>query len=198
MYQKKKNTGKGHTLYEYDLPKGTDDIWLLIAESCYEISQTLLAQNSFASEISLAFSGYDYQSSRGGFALRPEGFVRYPLEIYQNLYREPRSHKLIAALFSEIRRVQVRVSCEPYVTPLFYEEGKLEKQFRLLEKVRSKFNEPDAIGMGLEGFRKHRIKTYTPKRSDEIRRAIKLLKLKPQIFKLLGNLAERCYWYRLY
>ena len=134
--KRKKMTGKGHTLYEDQLPEHPEDIWLLVAESCYEISRTLLAEGSYANSISFSVSGYDRHSARGGFNLTPEGHLRYPMELYRTLWDEPRSHSLITTLLGEIRRLLVRVECRPWVVPLFHEEGKTAKTFSLLETVR--------------------------------------------------------------
>lgn len=198
MQQAKKMTGKGHTLYETDLPAEPADIWVLVAESCYEISRTLLAEESYAEELYFAVSGYDHDGDRGGFGLQPEGYLRYPAELYRELYADSRTHELIRELFSKIRRVQVRAACAPYVIPLFFEEGKMERQFDLLERVRRKTRVSDVIGLGMEGMRKKRIKTYTPKRADEIHRAMKLMGRKPELLSMLGCIAERSYWHRVY
>jgi hypothetical protein len=196
MNQIKKMTGKGHTLYEYDLPKNNIDVWVLVAERCYEISKTLLAENTYAKEIIFSISEYDYSLSNGVFGITPDGYLRYPTEIYKIIYDDEKSHHLINKNFEKIRRVQVRVKCQPYILPLFYENSKIEQQFGLLEKIRNKLHIPDIVGNGLEGLRYNRITTYTPKRSEEIKRAFKLLALKPKLKMFLDILAENCYWHR--
>ena len=99
MRQRKKMTGKGHTLYEYDLPKAPSEVWVLIAESCFEIAQTLLSEDSYADEIYFSLSGYESNSRRGSVGLKPDGFVRYPNEIFKCLDADHRVHGLIEDLF---------------------------------------------------------------------------------------------------
>ena len=198
MNQLKKHTGKGHTLFEYECPKDQTDVWILVAESCYEISRTLLAQNTYAFELYFSVSGYDAASRRGGFYVTPQGFVRYPIELYKYLYNDTRAHRLIEDLLSDIRRVQVRVDCRPYITPLFDNTQAVQDRFELLEKIREKLKMPDIVGHGLEGLRSRRIATYTPKRSREIERAFELLALKPKLLELLSKVAQQSYWYRTY
>lgn len=198
MNQKKKHSGKGFTLYEYDLPQNETEVWVLIAESCYEISRTLLAENSYADEIYFSTSGYEHNSNRGGFGIKPNGFLRYPIEIYKMIYSDKRSHQLIQKLFHYIRRIQIRVACKPFVLPLFYEKNEAESKYELMEKIRHKIGIPDIIGSGLEGIKNMRISTYTPKRSDEIKRAFKLLALKPHVLKFVSALSKKSYWYRQY
>lgn len=192
----RKSTGKGHTLYEFELPKNVEAIWILIAESCYEISRTLLEEETEASSIHLFFSGYERNSDRGGIAIAAEESLRYPIQLYHALHEDPRSHALIEELFDSTRCVQVSVDCRPYVQPLFYEEGKTEKVFQLMESIRSKVGECEAVGLGLEGCRRRRIHTYTPRRGDEIRRAYGLLGRKPHLVELLGEHGH--YWHRIY
>jgi len=198
MNQIKKITGKGHTLFEYECPKDKNDIWVLVAESCYEISRTLLAEKTYAHELYFSVSGYDAQSKRGGFYLTPNGFLRYPIELYKELYKDKRAHCLIKELLSEIRRLQVRVDCRPYVVPLFSEPLELQNKYELLEDIRCKLKNPDIVGQGLEGFRYRRIATYTPKRSREIERAFELLAHKPKLLDLVSKLGKTNYWYRVY
>ena len=194
MEQRKKMTGKGHTLFEFDLPQESSQLWVLIAESCYEISRTLIAEQSYADEIHFSLSGYEADSPRGGVGLCPEGFIRYPFEIFQCLDSDKRVHLLIEKLWNSIRRIQVRVKCEPFTLPLFYDEETVSSNFHLLENIRHKMQQPDIIGQGYEGLRKKRISTYTPKRSDEISRAYHLLALQPQLKTLLNHL--KSYWHR--
>jgi hypothetical protein len=198
MNQIKKNTGKGHTLFEMDCIKSQYDVWILVAESCYEISRTLLAENTYATELYFSLSGYDGASKRGAFFIKPEGFLRYPIEIYKEIHADIRAHKLINELLSEIRRIQVRVVCKPYVIPLFDESEKIQEQFQLLEKIRKKLKTPDIVGNGFEGIRYQRISTYTPKRSREIQRAFDLLAHKPKLLRLLAKLTKENYWHRIY
>jgi len=193
----RKRTGKGHTLYEFELPKSEEDLWILIAESCYEISRTLLEEETEASSIYLSLSGYDRTSARGGVSIIPENSLRYPIQLYHALQKDSRSHHLIEELFSSARRVQVSVDCQPHVQPLFHEEGKVEKIFKVMESIREKIGESEAVGLGLEGCRYRRIRTYTPRRSEEIRRAYGLLGRKPHLMELLGK-EQGHYWHRVY
>lgn len=175
MPEFKKNTGKGHTLFEHDPPTETTDIWILIAESCYEISRTLLKQNAYASELSVSFSGFDYSSGRGGYTIIPQSFLRYPIELYSCIEFQKDVQNLISDLLFSIRRVQVSAECRPYISPLFDDSHDFSGQYQMLENIRNKEGQTDIIGVGLEGFRKRRISTYTAKRADEVNRAKKLL-----------------------
>lgn len=186
MPEFRKHTGKGHTLFEHDPPTAPTDIWILIAESCYEISRTLLRQNAYANEISVYFSGYDRSTAHGGYLIHPEGFLRYPIELFICIESHQDIESLILSLLGGIRRVQVNVECKPYISPLFSDSQAILEQFSLLEKIRNKEGEEDVIGLGLEGFRRRRISTYTAKRADEIHRARVLLKTDPIISKLMA------------
>jgi hypothetical protein len=199
MTPPKKMTSKGHTLYEDDLPKSTTDVWVLIAESCFEISQTLLAEDSYAEEIYFSVSDYSYLFLDMPIKILPEKRVRFSSEIYRELYAELCVHELIVTFFEDIRRIQVRVKCSAYVPILFEEESGLEKGHHLLEKIRLKTGLPDVIGHGLEGCRKQRISTYTPKRSDEIKRAYQLLSKKPYLIKMLETAGKiKAYMHRIF
>jgi len=195
--EQKKSTGKGHTLYEFELPKTEDDLWILIAESCYEIARTLLEEETEASTLYLGLSGYDTTSGRGSVEIVPDKSLRYPSQLYHALQSDSRVHALICELFPTTRRVQVSVTCRPWVQPLFHEDGKVERIFELMESIRAKAGESTAVGLGLEGCRYRRIHTYTPRRSDEIGRAYRLLGRKPHLLKLLGEEAGH-YWHRVH
>ena len=199
MTAPKKMTGKGHTLYEDDLPQSTTDVWVLIAESCFEISQTLLAEESYAEEIYFSVSDYSYTFLDMPIKMLPEKRIRFSSEIYRELQDEPCVHELIETFFEDIRRIQVRVKCTPYIPVLFEDAPASEQRYRLLEKIREEIGIPDVIGHGLEGCRKHRISTYTPKRSDEIKRAYQLLGKKPYLIKMLEAAGKlKSYMYRLF
>jgi hypothetical protein len=186
MLKKKKHTGKGHTLFEHDPPKDPNDIWILITESCYEISKTLVSQHSYAKEIHLYFSGYDSNSGRGGLCIIPQSCLTLPIELFQAIHTCHEIHDLINNLLHSIRRIQVNVLCEDMFQPLFPDlELSNTENYHLMEKIREKDGQEDIIGLGLEGFRKKRLSTYTAKRSDEIHRARKLLHSNPIILKLL-------------
>jgi hypothetical protein len=193
----RKSTGKGHTLYEFELPESAEAFWVLIAESCYEISRTLLEEETEASSIHLFLSGYERNSDRGGLAIVPEESTRYPIQLYHALHNDSRTHELIAELFESVRCVQVSVDCRPYVQPLFYEESQVERVFGLMESIRAKVGTNEVLGLGLEGCRYRRVHTYTPRRGDEIRRAYGLLERKPHLVELLGE-EHGHYWHRIY
>lgn len=218
-------TGKGHTLYEDDLPKSPEDVWILLAESCYEVAMTLLGQNSYAKLLWVGVSGYRHGFSGGSIEVAPYGFLRYPIELFKALDACPEVHHLIEEYLQDIRRVQLRAECSDYIPPLFPigsfttdpisthpfttdlpksnsqdtgpsfsndsfgDEASYQKvtkqQFEQLQEVREKFGEYDAIGLGYEGLRRRRIKTYTPKRAEQLRRAYKILESKPLLKKLL-------------
>jgi hypothetical protein len=184
MEQRKKNVGKGHTFYDFDLPKRKEDVWILIAESCYEISKTLIAEGSYARSLSFSMSGYDQSSCRGGYTLSLDGFPRYPSELFSCLMAEEASHTWIQVLLKEARRLWVRVECQPYIEPLFKEASEDEQVFDLMEAIRKKVKASDAIGKGFEGLRYARVQTYTPKRSAETDRAHQTLQLKPHLWKM--------------
>ena len=181
----KKSTGKGHTLFEDDLPKSPTDVWLLISESCLEISRTLLAQDSFAGEMRISMSGYAFSDPSGGVKIIPASQPRYSAELYLELWEDAGVHALIEQLLPTVRRIQLHVICDPFVPVLFQEDNPYMDRHELLERVRTKAGASDIIGCGMEGFKTLRIRTYTPKRADEIKRAFRLLKLKPHIFDLL-------------
>ena len=187
MRQLKKMTGKGHTLYQDKLPQSPQDVWVLVAESCYEISKTLLSQHSYAEEIYFSLSGYNSEDPRGGVGIRPNDKPRYPEELYQALHCDQRVNQLIKLLFEHIRRVQVRTLCAPYVQFLFDNKAEVESRFEFLERVRKRLKDTDIIGVGLEGCRSLRLQTYTPKRSVEVQRAYAILSKKPHLLDLLNN-----------
>lgn len=184
----KKHAGKGHTLYDHHPPESPEEIWILVAESCYEISQTLLTENSFARELHFSVSGYDFNAPRGFVPITPEGFVRYPDELFQTLHGDRRVETVIRTLLRDIRRIQVDAECEAFVQPLFDAGPEGGDRFALLETIRRKAGRGDAIGLGLEGVRARRLATYTPKRADEILRARELLMKVPGIRRLMGML----------
>lgn len=183
MLKAKKSTGKGHTFYDFDLPKTEADYWILIAESCYEIATTLLEENSYAATITLYLCGYDSSSESAACSFDTGGLPRYPAELFRLIEDQAQAHSAIALLLHSARRLMLRVECRPYVVPLFGESSTDESAFQLLESIRDKVGSKDAIGHGFEGLRYGRIKTYTPKRQREMARAIGLLRLKPQLYR---------------
>ncbi|MBF0245672.1 MAG: hypothetical protein HQL31_10455, partial [Planctomycetes bacterium] len=116
-----RSIGKGHTLYAP--PASAEEVWRLVSESCFEIGSKLICQGSYAHEMSLALSGYRPEDPRGIVALHPQGFARYPKELFQALHGRPETGRLIGELLEQVRRVQVRVDCRAYTPPLFGEEA---------------------------------------------------------------------------
>jgi glutaredoxin len=187
MLQKKKRTGKGHTLFDQHPPTDPIDLWILISESCYEISKTLLSQQSYAEDISVSFSGYDARSDRGGFSLIPKKKLRYPDQLFHAIHNCSTVHDLIQDLLFGIRRVQVSVLCGDYIQPIFEEhDAGAHEHYNLVEEIRENDGCQDIIGIGIEGFRKKRLPTYTAKKSDDIHRAKRLLESNSLIVKLMN------------
>jgi hypothetical protein len=187
MNRQKKTTGKSHTLFEHDPPKSPEDIWILLAESCYEISKVHLAQSTYASSLSVYFSGYRHHENLRGKTFLSEAYPRYPIELFKILHHSLFLKSLIENNFTDIRRVHVRSDCDTYFSPLF--EVCIENnaiQFELMEKIRKKEHD-DVIGLGHEGLRHHRIRTYTDKKTNQIIRAKQLLSTNKIILNLLKN-----------
>ena len=168
----KKSIGKGHTIFDGEV-KNETGIWVLLAESCYEISKSLLRERSCADILETGFSTFD--SPLGGYQIVPQEFLRYSEEMYACLAQHEGLRLLVGLNWTEIRRIHVRVQCRNYIEPLFYEETPVEKRHELLEMIRSKFKQTDIVGVGLEGCRMQRPKTYTPSRSEERKRALEIL-----------------------
>ena len=182
-------TGKSHTLFEHEPPKSPEDIWILLAESCYEISKVHLAQHSYASSISASFSGYRHHEAVGGATFISESFPRYPIELFKILHNSSLLNQWIDEDFRDIRRVHVSSECSTYFSPLF--ENVIQNhisKFELMENIRKKEDFDDVIGLGYEGLRHKRIQTYTAKKTNQIIRARFLLNKNPIIVRLLQNL----------
>jgi hypothetical protein len=190
MPKKKKRTGKGHTLYDDDPPKGPEDLWVLLSESCYEISKTLLSQDSYAKSITVYFA--EFQASLGAFEIFPLNFPRYPQELYHELRSSQELIKFIESCFSEVRRCGLFCDCKDYQIPLFSDENpEVQMEYELLEGIRQKERMRDIIGHGYEGLRSKRIQTYTQDQPGGYQHALKLLKGDP-ILKKLAELSGIC------
>lgn len=168
-----KNIGKGHTLYQ--APQSPDAVWQLIAESCREIGEKVVARKLRVRELFLSCSGYRPDSPRGGVqAELHDAAPRYPRELYQQLRRDTKCHELIRCLLPEIRRIQVYAGCCAMdILPIFQNAGE-EKLFRLLREVRRRLQNPDALLCGYE-IQAKRPETYTRRRLPENSRASDLL-----------------------
>ena len=168
----KKSIGKGHTIFDGAV-KSETGIWVLLAESCYEISKSLLKERSCAEVLETGFSTFD--SPIGGYQIIPQELLRYSEEMYACIAQHEGIRMLVGLNWPEIRRIHVRVQFKNYVEPLFYEESPVEKRHELLELIRTKFRQTDIVGVVLEGCRMQRPKTYTPSRSEERKRAFEIL-----------------------
>ncbi|MBF0245030.1 MAG: hypothetical protein HQL31_07130 [Planctomycetes bacterium] len=196
MNRSARSIGKGHTLYA--APGSAEEVWRLISESCFEIGSKLLSQGSYAHELTLSLSGYRPEDEGGMVSFRPHGFPRYPKELFQTLHDQPEVALLIGGLLEEIRRLQVQVNCREYTPPLFEEEeSKTKRDHRLLESIRSKFKKISVIGSAWEVC-PSRLSTYTPRRSDEVHRALDLLKVRSDLMDLLPEKYARAYWDRVF
>jgi hypothetical protein len=178
----KKSIGKGHTLFDDNVCKSSTALWVLVAESCYEISKSLLQENAYAEKIQAGFSTFD--GPLGQVSLITTDFPRYPAHLYAHLSQVPEFVELVELHWTETRRVILRVDCAPYVMPLFGEGGAWELEYAMLENIRAKWQQADLIGLGLEGCRRWRPRTYTPSRSEEQLRAQKILALKKHVYRL--------------
>jgi hypothetical protein len=182
---RKKSIGKAHTLFD-DQKIEPAHVWVLLAESCLEISRSLLHDNSYAKELDISFSSFEHRL--GGLVLPLNGFIRHSTTLFENIQGHAEIKKIILHYSSAIRRVMVRVACEEYIEPLFYQEGDVERRHALLEQVRTKVRQSDLIGVGFEGLRSQRPQTYTPSRIDEKQRALEILRKNPRLFKLVDFL----------
>jgi hypothetical protein len=180
----KKSIGKGHTLFDHS-EISRDGIWILIAESCYEISKSLYRENAYATECDVGFASFEQSLGGGSFIL--EDFTRTSEDLFRAISSQKRYCDTVDQCWTQLRRIMVRVHCAAYIEPLFYVEGKSELRRSMLEGIRLKLKQSDLIGVGLEGCRFGRPKTYTPSRSEEHLRAKEILGKKPKICQLYNN-----------
>lgn len=188
MLTPNKNISKRHTLYE--APKKQIEVWQLISESCFEIGCKLLKQKTYAFEVQLFLSGYNRTDKRDNLSIKPDNYIQYPSQIFRTISHDRRSYLLINRMLKDTRRINIHVVTKPlHFIPIFSIEQNQDdaETFQILKKIRDKIKDTACIGLGLEGIKSGRVKTYTPKRTDEIKRAISLLKKKPHLLELLKN-----------